>query len=206
MNPDRVALDSVSELKILSQTSVRYRREILGLKQFFAGRKCTVVILDDLTTLEGEQQLQSIAHGVLRMTREAREYGTTRRQLHVIKLRGVEFLDGCHDFVIKRGGIAVYPRLSVSDEPATYESGVELSGSSELDALLGGGIDRGTSVLLMGPAGCGKTTLGSQCVLAALERGEYVASYLFEESRETYLTRASGLGMDFSPHLKSGSL
>lgn len=204
VNPDRVALDSVSELKILSQTSVRYRREILGLKQFFAGRKCTVVILDDLTTLEGEQQLQSIAHGVVRMERTPREYGTTRRQLHVIKMRGVMFLDGRHDFVIKRGGLQVYPRLSVAEEPAEHEIGATASGISELDVLLGGGIDRGTSALLMGPAGSGKTTLGSQCVLAALNRGEFVAAYLFEESRETYLVRAAGLGMDFTPHLQSG--
>jgi len=112
LNPERVALDSVSELKILSQTGVRYRREILGLKQFFAGRKCTVLVLDDLTTRENEQQLQSIAHGVVRMERDSREYGTTRRQIHVVKLRGVRFQDGHHDFVLKTGGLELHPRLS----------------------------------------------------------------------------------------------
>ena len=117
LNPERVALDSVSELKILSQTSVRYRREILGLKQFFAGRQCTVLVLDDRTTREGEQQLQSIAHGVLSMERVGREYGTTRRQFHVVKMRGVNFLDGRHDFVIRTGGIEIYPRLAAKDGP-----------------------------------------------------------------------------------------
>src|SRR5665213_888964 len=114
INPERVALDSVSELKILSQTSVRYRREILGLKQFFAGKKCTVLVLDDRTTREGEQQFQSIAHGVLRMERETREYGNTRRQFHIVKLRGVSFQDGLHDFIINTGGIEVHPRLATT--------------------------------------------------------------------------------------------
>ena len=206
LNPERVALDSVSELKILSQTSVRYRREILGLKQFFAGRKCTVLVLDDLTTREGEQQLQSIAHGVLRMERDAREYGSTRRQLHVVKMRGVRFQDGRHDFVIKKGGLELYPRLSATEAepPAIRQEGVAGSGSTELDTLLGGGLDRGSSTLLVGPAGSGKTTLCSHFLLAALERGETVACYQFEESRETFLRRSSGFGMDFGPYMKAG--
>ena len=203
INPERVALDSVSELKILSQTSVRYRREILGLKQFFAGRKCTVLVLDDRTTREGEQQLQSIAHGVLRMERETREYGNTRRQFHIVKLRGVSFQDGLHDFVIHTGGIEVYPRLSTSDTTAPEERPPAPSGSQELDALLGGGLDRGSSTLLLGPAGCGKSTLCSRYMLTALERGEPVACFLFEESRQTFLSRSAGFKMDFEPHLAS---
>ena len=206
LNPERVALDSVSELKILSQTSVRYRREILGLKQFFAGRKCTVLVLDDRTTREGEQQLQSIAHGVLRMERETREYGTTRRQLHVVKLRGVRFHDGLHDFVIHTGGIEVYPRLSPSNTAPVQQEEAAGSGSQELDSLLGGGLDRGSSTLLLGPAGCGKSTLCSQYMLTALERGESVACFLFEESRETFLLRSAGFSMDFEPHLASERL
>ena len=204
INPARVAVDSVSELKILSQTSVRYRREILGLKQFFAGRKCTVLILDDLTTREGEQQLQSIAHGVIRMEREAREYGTTRRQIHIAKMRAVEFTDGRHDFVIKLGGIDLYPRLSIAGSIAYNEGGVATSGNAELDSLLGGGLDAGSSALLMGPAGAGKTTIASQYMISAVHRGEQVACYLFEESPQTFLKRAQGLGMDFRPHLESG--
>ena len=204
LNPERVALDSVSELKILSQTSVRYRREILGLKQFFAGRKCTVLILDDLTTRDGELQLQSIAHGVLRMERDAREYGTTRRQLHVVKLRGVRFQDGRHDFVINTGGLELFPRLLTPKTAVVREEGAAASGSPALDALLGGGLDRGSSTLLVGPAGCGKTTLCSHFLLAALQRGETVACYQFEESKETFIRRSSGFGMEFAPYLTAG--
>ena len=149
LSPERVALDSVSELKVLSQTGARYRREILGLKQFFAGKKCTVLVLDDCTTRESEQQLQSIAHGVVRMERQGREYGTTRRQVHIVKMRGVPFQDGKHDFVIHTGGLEVYPRLSANNAvPATHEGTAE-SGSSQLDTLLGGGLDRGSSTLLL---------------------------------------------------------
>jgi circadian clock protein KaiC len=205
LNPERVALDSVSELKILSQTSVRYRREILGLKQFFAGRKCTVLVLDDLTTRENEQQLQSIAHGVVRMERDAREYGSTRRQLHVVKMRGVKFQDGRHDFVIKSGGIELYPRLCVPQTAHESQQGVAQSGSPALDTLLGGGLDRGSSTLLMGPSGCGKTTLCSHYLLAALQRGETVALYQFEESKETFLRRSIGFGMDFTPYITAGT-
>ncbi|MFL6449342.1 MAG: ATPase domain-containing protein [Bryobacteraceae bacterium] len=203
LNPDRVALDSVSELKILSQTSARYRREILGLKQFFAGRNCTVLVLDDCTTGEGEQQLQSIAHGVLRMEREAREYGTTRRQIHVVKMRGVRFQDGRHDFVINSGGLEVYPRLSAEDASSFHATGPAVSGSAQLDTLLGGGLDRGASTLLIGPAGCGKTTLSSHYLLAALARGEHAVCYQFEESRQTFLDRSAGFGMNFEPYLDS---
>ncbi len=205
LDPDRVALDSVSELKILSQTSARYRREILGLKQYFAGRKCTVLVLDDCTTGEVEQQLQSIAHGVVRMEREAREYGTTRRQMHVVKMRGVRFQDGRHDFVIKSGGLELYPRLSASGTDAVKDDRSTESGSPQLDALLGGGLDRSSSTLLIGPAGCGKTTLCSQYMLAALERGERVVCYQFEESRQTFLHRSAGFGMYFEPHIESGN-
>ena len=204
LNPERVALDSVSELKILSQTSVRYRREILGLKQFFAGRKCTVLILDDLTTREGEQQLQSIAHGVVRLERDSREYGTTRRQIHVVKMRGVRFQDGYHDFVLKTGGVELYPRLSSASASLKKRDGYLVSGSAQMDLLLGGGLDRGSSTLLLGPAGCGKTTLCSHYLLTALRRGETVACYQFEESQDTFLARSRGFGMDFEPYINSG--
>lgn len=206
LSPERLALDSVSELKILSHTAVRYRREILGLKQFFAGRKCTVLLLDDCGDGEGEQHLQSIAHGVLRMEREGREYGTTRRQMHTVKMRGVQFQDGRHDFVIKTGGIELYPRLSAGSTPQIINQGSVESGSPQLDKLLGGGLDRGSSTLLIGPAGCGKTTLCSHYMMTALNRGEHVACYLFEESRETFLHRSLGYGMEFAPFLESGKL
>jgi circadian clock protein KaiC len=206
LSPERVVLDSVSELKILSQTGARYRREILGLKQFFADRRCTVLMLDDCTSREDEQQLQSIAHGVVRMEREGREYGTTRRQVHIVKMRGVAFQDGRHDFIIHTGGLELYPRLSANNTLRVTHDGSAESGSSQLDELLGGGLDRGSSTLLLGPAGCGKTTLCSHYLMAALKRGEQVACYLFEESRETFLRRSAGFGMDFEPYLSSGKL
>jgi circadian clock protein KaiC len=206
LKPSRVALDSVSELKILSQTSARYRREILGLKQFFAGKQCTVLVLDDRTMSDGEQQLQSIAHGVIRMKRETREYGDTRRQLHIVKMRGVRFRDGMHDFVIRTGGIELYPRLRVPESGSGLQDETITSGVRGIDDLLGGGLDRGTSTLVMGPAGCGKTTLCSQYMMAALNRGETVCSFLFEESCEGFLQRARGMGMDFEPHLAAERL
>jgi circadian clock protein KaiC len=204
LNPQRVALDSVSELKILSQTNVRYRREILGLKQFFAGRKCTVLILDDRTAPIAEQQMQSIAHGVIRLEREEREYGSTKRQARIIKMRGVSFFDGRHDFCIQTGGIELYPLLSIRQSTNENTNAPATSGSAELDTLIGGGLERGTSVLLLGPAGCGKTTLCSHYLLTALERGERVSCFQFEESRETFLRRSAGFGMDFEPYLESG--
>jgi circadian clock protein KaiC len=205
LQPSRVVLDSVSELKVLSETNARYRREILGLKQFFSGKKCTVLILDDRTSRQ-EQQLQSIAHGVIAMERERREYGETRRQIHIVKMRGVRFLDGAHDFVIKTGGLEVYPRLSAAERVSSHLIGVMKSGVEEIDLLLGGGLDRGSSTLIMGPAGCGKTTLCSQFLIAALQRAEAVDCFLFEESILTFLARAKGLGMDFEPYVESGLL
>jgi circadian clock protein KaiC len=206
LNPERVALDSVSELKILAQSGARYRREILGLKQFFSGRRCTVLVLDDLTNREGEQQLQSVAHGVIRMERKSREYGDTRRQLHVVKMRGVRFREGHHDFIIETGGVQVYPRLSASEYPIDTKQEKILSGVKELDALLGGGLDRGSSALVLGPAGCGKTTLCAQYLMAALERGEKCACYVFEESRNTFLARSAGMHMVFGPYIEAGLL
>ena len=205
LQPSRVVLDSVSELKILSETNARYRREILGLKQFFAGRKCTVLVLDDRVSRQ-EQQLQSIAHGVIGLERERREYGETRRQIHILKMRGVRFRDGAHDFVIKTGGLEVYPRLSAAGAGKDFPQDDMKSGVLEIDTLLGGGLDRGSSNLIIGPAGCGKTTLSSQFLISALKRGEAAEGFLFEESVRTFLERAKGLKMEFEPYLASGLL
>ncbi len=204
LKPARVVLDSVSELKILSETNARYRREILGLKQFFVGKQCTVLVLDDRVSRQ-EQQLQSIAHGVIGLEREPREYGETRRHINILKMRGVRFRDGAHDFVIKTGGLEIYPRIAVGEEK-NYSSEEMKSGVSEMDALLGGGLDRGSSNLIIGPAGCGKTTLCSQFLISALKRGEAVECFLFEESTRTFLERSRGLGMEFEPYCESGLL
>jgi circadian clock protein KaiC len=205
LRPSRVVLDSVSELKILSETNARYRREVLGLKQFFSGKNCTVLVLDDRVG-KLEAQLQSIAHGVICLERERREYGETRRQIHILKMRGVRFRDGVHDFVIRTGGLEVYPRIVATDEPRDYPPEDMKSGVEEVDALLGGGLDRGSSNLIIGPAGCGKTTLCSQFLISALKRGEAAECFLFEESIRTFLDRAEGLGMEFAPYLNSGLL
>ncbi len=206
LKPTRVALDSVSELKVLSETNARYRREILALKQFFAHQKCTVLVLDDRTTREGEQQLQSIAHGLIRMERHAREYGDTRRQIHIVKMRGVLFRDGLHDFTINTGGIVIYPRLSAVEHPKEHNTATIKSGLKELDRLLGPGVDRGSSLLVIGPAGCGKTTICTQFILAALARGEAVSCFLFEESKTTFCLRAAGLGLHIDAYVSSGLL
>jgi circadian clock protein KaiC len=206
LQPTRVALDSVSELRILSETTARYRREILGLKQFFARQRCTALILDDGTAREGEQQLQSIAHGVIRMERHAREYGDTRRQIHIVKMRGVSFHEGLHDFTIGTGGIVIYPRLSTSNYSRKSTPSTITSGLAALDNLLGTGLDRGSSSLVIGPAGCGKTTLATQFISAALARGEAVSCFLFEESQSTFCARATGLGMNIDGYVSSGLL
>ena len=205
LQPTRVALDSVSEFKILADSNARYRREILSLKQYFAGRQCTVLILDDKTSPD-EQQLQSIAHGVIRMMRAPRDYGNTRRQLQVIKMRGVKYRDGVHDFTIETGGIAVFPRLTPTDQKNEPELEDLSSGVVELDQLLGGGVQRSSSTLVMGPAGCGKSTLCSQFILTALTRGERVVCFLFEESVHTFLERANGMGLDLRAFYRSGLL
>jgi circadian clock protein KaiC len=140
------------------------------------------------------------------MERQGREYGATRRQIHVVKMRGVRFQDGHHDFIIQTGGVELYPRLSASSTTIAPQDGTAESGSAQLDTLLGGGLDRGSSTLLLGPAGAGKTTLCSHYALAALQRGEHVACYLFEESRETFLRRSAGFGMNFEPFLANNQL
>ena len=207
LKPDRVGLDSVSELKILSETSARYRREILGLKRFFAHRKCTVLLLDDLTTQEDEQQLQSVAHGVIRLERHVREYGDTRRQIQIVKMRAVPFRDGLHDFKIDTGGgLVIYPRLSSVDDSKEHSQDTIKSGVEHLDRLLGTGLDRGSCALIIGPAGCGKSTISTQFIFTALARGEAVSCFLFEESQSTFRQRAAGLGLNIDAYVVSGLL
>jgi circadian clock protein KaiC len=202
--PKRVVIDSLSELRLLAQLPLRYRRQVLALKQFFAGRECTVLLLDDKTSDPSDLQLQSIAHGVLALEQLSPEYGGTRRRLRIAKLRGQQFRSGYHDFVIKTGGISVFPRL-VAAEHSTHREISRLRGEiPELDALLGGGIDVGTSVLLVGPAGSGKSSVAVNYAYAAAKRGERSALLIFDERVETLLTRVKGLGMDLAPYLESG--
>ena len=200
----RVVFDSLSELRLLSRDSLRFRRQVLGLKQFFVGRACTVILLDDRTVADNDLQLQSISHGVLVLEQLAFDYGSDRRRLRVQKLRGVRFRGGYHDYSIETGGMRVFPRLVASEHHEPFARSTVASGVAELDALLGGGLDRGGSVLLLGPAGTGKSTLATQYAVAAAERGERAAIYTFDESLETLLDRSTGLGIGLRGHVERG--
>lgn len=203
IQPRRIVFDSLSEMRLLARDPLRYRRQILALKQYFAGRQCTVLLLDDRTSAVGDLQVQSIAHGVVELEHLALEYGAERRRLRVVKLRGSHYRGGYHDFKIETGGIAVYPRLIAAEHRQVMARAVMSSGIEALDSLLGGGLDRGTSTLLLGPAGSGKSSIAAQFAIAAAARGEHAASFIFDEGVNTYLTRAAGLGANVDDHLKS---
>lgn len=204
VKPKRVVIDSLSEMRLLAQNPLRYRRQVLALKQYFAGRECTVLLLDDKTSEAHDLQLQSIAHGVLTLEHLSPEFGAERRRLRVTKLRGQKFRGGYHDFNINKGGISVFPRL-VAAEHVERHAVSKLQGKvKELDDMMCGGIDFGTSVLMIGPAGSGKSTLVSNYALVAAEQGERSAMFVFDERIETLLRRAEGLKMDLRPHLESG--
>ena len=206
LRPSRVVFDSLSEMRLLAQNPLRYRRQILAFKQFFASRQCTVLLLDDRTSEPTDLQLHSIAHGVISLEQVPRDFGAERRRLRIVKMRGVKFLGGYHDFRLDTGGLILFPRLVAAahrqDRPTVSSS----TGNAGLDALLGGGLVSGTNTLLTGPSGAGKTTTAVRCVLAALERGERATYYLFDEGLQTLLERSAMLGMDLRPHVENGML
>ena len=208
VKPVRVVFDSLSELRILAQDPLRYRRQVLALKQFFAPRKSTVLLVDDMTGEENGSNghLHSLCHGVITLERLTLEFGAARRRLQVQKLRGVDFVAGYHDFTIKRGGLEIYPRLIATDHHAVFHGEVTPSGVAELDALFGGGPMRGTSTLLTGPAGSGKTTIALQYLDAACRRGEPCTVYEFDERIATLLARAKAFGLDLQQHIDKGCL
>jgi circadian clock protein KaiC len=204
--PTRVVLDSLSELRLVAQNSLRYRRQILALKQFFAGQNCTVLMLDDCTGGFEDDQLQSIAHGVIALEQLANQYGAERRRLRVVKMRGVSYRGGYHDFTIRRGGLDVFPRLVASESRGDIEDKDLASDNPGLDALLCGGLPIGTSTLLMGPAGTGKSTIATQFAVSAAKRGQRTAMYVFDENIGTFRSRSRKLGIPVEPHMKSGLL
>jgi circadian clock protein KaiC len=204
IQPSRVVFDSLSEMRLLAQSSLRYRRQILGLKQFFSGRQATVLLLDDLTGPGDDQQLQSIAHGVIRLEHLATEYGAERRRLRVLKMRATEFRGGLHDFTIRRGGLDVFPRLVAAEHHAEFEEREASSGVASLDQLLGGGLLYGSSTLLIGPAGAGKSTVCLSFCVAAAMRGERSALFLFDETVGMIKIRARKLNMPLEPHIDAG--
>jgi circadian clock protein KaiC len=202
IKPRRVVFDSLSELRLITGTALQYRRHIAALKKFFSGRNCTVLLLDDLTATGRDQQVQSLAHGVVFLDQWYPEYGSERRRVRVVKYRGRKFRGGFHDYNIERGGLKVFPRLVAAEHRHSGSHEKLTSGISELDKLLGGGIERGTSSLLVGAAGTGKSTIASQFVDAAAKRGEHAAMFLFDEGVNTLLSRAEGLGIDLRSQLE----
>ncbi|ESX76869.1 ATPase domain-containing protein [Mesorhizobium sp. LSHC414A00] len=205
VRPDRVVFDSLSEIRLLSQGSLRYRRQVLALKSFFMLNNVTVLMLDDLTAEQDDLNLHSISHGVIRMEQLSPVYGGERRRLRVIKMRGVQIRGGFHDFVIRPGGVVAYPRL-VAAEHEVAEHDTPAMSNNRIDTLLGGGLARGTSTMLMGPSGVGKSTIACTYCYAALERGERVLVLLFDETKRIFLARAAGLGMHLEPFAEDGTL
>jgi circadian clock protein KaiC len=205
IKPARVVFDSLSEMRLLAQDPLRYRRQILALKQFFSSRACTVVLLDDKTS-HSDQHLHSIAHGVISLEQIAKEFGTERRRVNIVKMRGIKFRGGYHDYRLETGGITIFPRLVAAEHMRDFQPDSRSSGSTGFDRLLGGGLIRGTNTLIVGPSGIGKTTLSVRCMLSALERGEQASFYLFDEGMGTFFSRSAALGMDLREHVASGRL
>ena len=206
ISPTRVVFDSLSEMRALAQNPLRYRRQILALKQFFVGRKCTVLLLDDRSADTNDIQVQSIVHGVISLELRTPDYGVMQRRLQILKMRGKWYRAGYHDFVIVPGGLRVFPRLVAAEHQQDYENTVLASGIPQLDALMGGGLMRGSSALFIGPAGAGKSTFATQYAVAAGQRGESSAIFMFDESARTLRIRAEGLGMPIGAELDAGRI
>ena len=206
IKPDRIVLDSLSEIRLLAQSSLRYRRQLLSLKHYFARRNATVLALDDLTTEALDQTAHSIAHGVIRLEQLAPTYGAERRRMRVLKYRGQAFRGGFHDFMIRTGGLQIFPRLVSKEHRTDFASEVFSSGNTELDALLGGGIDGGSSTLVLGPAGSGKSLILFQFAAAAIGRGEKVALFAFDEELGLLFRRTKKMGIDLEAFHNEGML
>lgn len=206
IRPSRAVVDSLSELRLMAGSPLRYRRQVLALKLFFRRLNCTTLFLDDHRADDADRQMHSLAHGILALEQRHPSYGAEQRRLRVMKYRARSYRGGYHDFVIERGGLRVFPRLTPSDHGAHTTLEPMASGLAELDAMLGGGVARGTSTLLTGAAGTGKSSLASQVVAAALQRGETAAMFLFDESIETLMARSEGLGIPLARYRQSGQL
>ena len=206
LKPSRVVLDSLSELRLLAGSSLRYRRQVLALKHFFARNAATVLMLDDLSADTQDNTVHSIAHAVVVLQELAPDYGAQRRRLRVVKYRGQHFRGGYHDFTIATGGIVVFPRLVSLEHKTGFSQERLVSGIGELDALLGGGIEKGSSTLILGPAGTGKSLFAVQYVLAAVARGERAAMFIFDEELALLFGRTRAMGLDLEGHRDRGEL
>ncbi len=206
IGPRRIVFDSLSELRLLAGTPLRYRRQILALKQFFAGRACTVLLLDDLTAEDHDLQVQSIAHGCVLLEQFTPDFGDQRRRLRVLKYRGRAFRGGFHDYVIRRGGLSVFPRLVAAEHRASTGRGQLASGLPALDTLLGGGLEYGSSTLVMGAAGTGKSSIAALFAHAAAVAHSRAILFLFDEHPQSLVERMAALGVDLAPHVDSGAI
>src|ERR1700712_5564692 len=206
VRPSRVVLDSLSEIRLLAQSSLRYRRQILAIKHYFAKFNTTVMLLDDLTADVADKTVHSVAHGVVRLEELAPAYGAERRRARVIKYRGVKFRGGYHDVTISTGGLNIFPRLVASEYRSALIRTTKSSGIPELDKLLGGGVEAGSSTLILGPAGTGKSLLSIVFVVAAIARGEKAALFVFDEELGLLFTRMKALGIDLEALRVAGSL
>ena len=204
--PDRVVIDSLSEIRLLAQSSLRYRRQVLALKHDFAKHGATVLLLDDLTSDSSDKTVHSVAHGVVRLEEMTPNYGAERRRVRVLKYRGRHFRGGFHDFTIKTGGLEVYPRLVASEHKTRFERVPLPSGIAGMDGLMGGGVERGSSALVLGPAGTGKSLLTLGFATSAIARGEKAALFIFDEELGMLMARAKALGFDLQPLCDQGLL
>jgi circadian clock protein KaiC len=204
MRPDRVVFDGIGYLRLLMRSRARYRRQLLSLRRFFSERDITVMLTDDQSVAPGEGELQSLAYGALSLRQDINAYGTTRRQLRVVKMRGTGYASGAHDFRIMSGGLEVFPRLQTEETREVKRSESLTSGLEQLDALVGGGLEEGTSCLMVGPSGTGKTTLATTYADAAARRGDTSAVYLFDELLDTFTRRSEALGLPVRQHMESG--
>jgi circadian clock protein KaiC len=206
VDPTHLVIDSLAELRLLAQDPRRYRRQVLAFKHYFAGKPTTALLLDDKTSLDSEKQLYSIVHGVLSLERLPREYGKNRRRIEISKIRGADYIDGYHDYAIQRGGIAIFPRLEAARHHAPFTQEMLTSGLANLDRLLGGGLNRGSATLIVGGAGCGKTTLAMMYASAAARKTERGAMFLFDEGVGTLLARSEGLDLGVRDCVETGCL
>ena len=205
-NPNRLVIDSLSEIRLLAQSSLRYRRQILTIKHYFARLGTTVLLLDDLTSDATDKTVHSIAHGVVRLEQIAPAYGAERRRVRIIKYRGQKYRGGFHDFTIATGGVQVYPRLIAAEHRRRYERIQTSTGNKEFDSLLGGGVDSGSSTLILGPAGTGKSLIAISFIMAALARGEKTAMFVFDEELNLLFDRMKGMQIDLEGALESSNL
>lgn len=206
VRPQRAVIDGLSELRLLSGDPLDFRHQMMLLKNLFGGQECTLLLLHDRNTIAEQASLRTLAYGVIQLDQKTPEFGPQHRRLQVLKMRGRSYHSGYHDCRIISGGMQVFPRLVAAEHRQDVPAGTASSGVPEMDAMLGGGLSRGTSCIFVGPAGVGKSTCALQFAIAAAERGETAALYLFEENRNVLLRRAEGLGLPLDKHVASGRI